>query len=447
MTAPALHAFKDLIARRCGLVFTGPAEDTLAESVARRIAATGAHGPSGYFTQLLGDDAEFHELVALLTINETYFFREAEQLALLTERLIPRLLSQRVGGLPLRILSAGCSTGEEPYSIAIALLERFGDAAGSLCSIIAGDIDHQALARARAATYNAYSFRGVAEDIKQRWFRREGDFLVVDPRVRALVSFQYLNLLSPEPTAAGLDVVFFRNVSIYFDPETRRTIQANLCRRMNDPGFLVVGGSETLANDLGLMTLEEDSGRFYFARTSAAARTPAMPMPHPMPAPVLPVESVLPPPAPTPAPVPEDVAAAVRGLLLDGWQHLQRQAYSEALALAEAALRRDEWSVDACVLLGFVARRRGDPEEALRRFRQAAYARYHCWPVHYYLGEIHRAAGRDEPARRAYRVALQQLTEQPDPDGGLVLPLDLPLADVRLLCAHHGGTAPPTPVR
>lgn len=482
MTAPALHAFKQVIGQRCGLVFAGPAEDTLADAVARRIAATGAHGPSGYFTHLLADEAEFQELVALLTINETYFFREAHHLALLTDRLIPRLLAQRVGGLPLRILSAGCSTGEEPYSIAIALLERFGEAAGSLCSIVAGDIDHQALARARTARYSAYSFRGVAEDVKERWFRRDGDELVVDARARALVSFYPLNLLSRDGPAAlsGLDVVFFRNVSIYFDPPTRRTIQANLHRRMNDPAFLVVGGSETLANDLGLMALEEDGGRFYFAKcgtpaASGPSRAPA-PMPRPTlePAlePALEGGPVSPPPKAvplvSPPPIPDgrveavcallrakryadaaeglaalrhDAPDDVRPMLLEGWRHLQQHAYDEALALAEAALRHDAWSIEACVLLGFVARRQGDPEEALRRFKQAAYARYDCWPVHYYLAETHRTAGRAEPARRSYRIALQQLSEHPDPDGGLLLPLDLPLSEVRLLCAHHGGIA------
>lgn len=133
------------------------------------------------------------------------------------------------------------------------------------------------------------------------------------------------------------------------------------------------------------------------------------------------------------------VGEDVRALLLDGWRLLQQHALSEAQAVAEAALRHDAWSVDAHALLGFAARRRNDADEALSRFKQAAYVRYDCWPLHYYMGELHRAAGRLEPSRRAYRLALQQLTGRPDPDGGLLLPLDLPVGDVRMLCAHHGG--------
>lgn len=493
----SLAAFKDVIARRCGLVFAGPAEATLDEAISRRIAATRVRSRAEYFTMLLGDEGEFQELVALLTINETYFFREPDQFSLLTDRLIPRLLARKQGGLPLRILSAGCSTGEEPYSIAIALLEKFGDSAAGLCSVLACDIDRQVLERARTATYHAYSFRGVPEATRQRWFRATGNDLVVDPRAQALVSFHHANLLEPDfsPELDRLDVVFFRNVSIYFDTETRRTIQSHLRRRLNDPGFLVVGGTETLANDFGLLALEEDCGRFYFAHSKntvtpgpgpglraatpqlglgdgvgtaawlpapGLGMTPAAPVPA---APIIVSPLVL---APTPAPRIEDIREMLRAnrhgeaaaalallraaagedvgvLLLDGWRLLQQHALDEAQAAAEAVLRQDAWSVDAHALLGFAARRRNDSDEALSRFKQAAYVRYDCWPLHYYLGELHRAGGRLEPSRRAYRLALQQLTGRPDPDGGLLLPLDLPLADVRMLCAHHAGGAVAAP--
>lgn len=478
MTDTTLAAFKELVGRRCGLTFAGRAEDSLTRAVAQRTAAHGLPGTSAYYALVLGDTAEFQTLVELLTINETYFFREAEQLALLTDRLLPRLLAGRER--PVRILSAGCSTGEEPYSIAIALLERFGEAAASLFTILAGDIDQPALAHARAARYNAYSFRGVAEERKRRWFRPDGDHLVVDPRARALVSFQSLNLMSPlfPPGFDGLDVVFFRNVSIYFDADTRRMIQTNLMRRMAEPGYLVVASSETLANDFGLMRLEEDGGRFYFARGAGSPPSPlareyrpqaeqvTMAWSMPAAARPIPIPTLLPRGESGPAPLRpltlDDARDLLRGkrweeaatllarlsaetpddsrpMLLDGWRRLQQRAPEAARRLAEQALALDPWSAEAEVLLGFVARQTNDREEALTRFKRAAYNRYDCWPIHYYLGELLRAGGDDPAARRAYRIALHQLTSRPDPDGGLLLPLDLPTAEVRLLCARLSG--------
>jgi chemotaxis protein methyltransferase CheR len=484
MTGLPLTAFKELIGRRCGLAFAGRAEENLAQAVVHRTAARGLSGAAAYYTLLLADAAELQELVQLLTVNETYFFREAEQLALLTDRLMPRLLAAREPGCPVRILSAGCSTGEEPYSIAIALLERFGGAAGSLFTILAGDIDQPALAHAQAARYGAYSFRGVADDLKRRWFERDGELLTVDPRARAMVRFQPLNLIAPEfpPELEQFDVVFFRNVSIYFDADTRRIIQGNLLERMADPAYLVVASSETLANDFGLMPLVEDGGRFYFARgpvpaTALSREVRACPG-HPR-------DAAKPPSPPEQRRI--DVAGRdkpghdakgpdgrqrtatladardlLRGkrygeaaallarlraerpgdagpLLLEGWRHLQQREPAEARRLGEAALERDPWSAEGEVLLGFVARHDHDRDEALRRFKRAAYSRYDCWPVHYYLGELLRAGGDGPAAQRAYRIALHQLTSRPDPDGGLLLPLDLPPAEVRLLCARLSG--------
>lgn len=471
MKDPALHALKALVGQRCGLVLEGTAEATFAGAVGRRMAATRAPGGAEYFTRLLADEAEFNELVTLLTINETYFFREPAHLALLTERLIPRLLGQRGGRLPLRIASVGCSTGEEPYSIAIALLERFGESAGSLVSIIAGDIDQQAVARARKATYSAFSFRGVAPERKRRWFRSSGGDFVLDERVRGLVQFHHLNVLSPRLPAAfdAIDVVFFRNVSIYFDDATRRIIQATLHDHLAEDGFLIVGAAETLANDVGIFSLIEQDGCFLFAKTAAPCRAaPAAAKA------VAPPPRVMPPPPPRPAVAPSapppdltldevrallgdkhyaEAAAAlirlraadpddIRPLLLDAWLHLQQRDLIQAEALAEAALRHDCWSTEARLLLGFVARRKGDLAVALHSFKQAAYARHDCWPVHYYLGDTLRGIGQAEPARRAYRIALQQLSARPDPDGGLLLPLGLPLADVRVLCERHRDCGP-----
>ncbi|MFN3077732.1 MAG: tetratricopeptide repeat protein [Alphaproteobacteria bacterium] len=109
-----------------------------------------------------------------------------------------------------------------------------------------------------------------------------------------------------------------------------------------------------------------------------------------------------------------------------------------AASLAREALERDAWSPEAGVLLGLIAKWNGDGAEAIRCFRQVIYSRPDCWPAHFYLADLIRPED-DAKARREYGIALRQMRANPDPDGGLLLPLNLPLADIRFLCERHGG--------
>ncbi len=482
-----LQPFKDLVAQRCGLTFDEVSEANLLSALHKRMAATGAETTATYFTRLIADEVEFHELVTLLTVNETYFFREPAQLTLLVEGLIPRLMTGRAAGQPIRILSAGCSTGEEPYSIAIALKEKFGDSVGHLVSICAGDIDHRALTTARRGEYGEFSFRALSPNLRDRHFvSTEPRRYVLHEGVRSLVEFHHLNLLSPVYPKAirGFDIVFFRNVSIYFDVDTRRAILANLRAAMTETGILVLGASETLANDLGVFHLVEEGGGFYFAKTPSP--------PEPRPAPKRPVPARLPPAPPrmevarsAAAPVPRrspptvDWAAAVdsvrhllrrkkhqealevvqampaaspadvRSWLLESHVRLQMRQFAEAAALATRAVDHDPWSVDALMLLALVAKWQGDEAAAIDRLKAIVYSKPDCWSAHYTLGTLLQG-GDPAKARRAYATALRQVVANPDPDGGMWLPLDLPVADIRFLCerrcAEFDAAAPVVPI-
>ena len=488
MNSQDLLAFQDLVRRRSGLQLETMAESSLMLAVQKRMAATQADLPSAYYTRVLGDEAEFDELVSLLTINETYFYREPKQLALLTEQILPSLLAKGAA-LPLRIFSAGCSTGEEPYSIAMAILEKFGESANRMVSIAAGDIDQHALRRARHAHYPEYSFRATPPVVRERYFTPlpGGRYRLHEP-VRAMVEFHALNLLaSPLPEKlADFDVIFFRNVSIYFDAATRERIQRTLHAAMRETGYLVLGTAETLANDLGVFQLREVSGSFYFAKGLATSTSPPAPGPvaRPVSRPRLGV-----PPAKTVsvstraipvtslpafaeaalAPVVPAIAAeqveAVRGQLrarqygealtrlaglrqvapedidlqlLESYALLQSRRFAEAARLARQVLERDNWSVDAMMVLGFIAKWEADNITAIGHFKTAVYTRPDCWPAHYYLGGL-LLESEAVKARREYRTALRQLTANPDPDGGLRLPLGLPVADIRFLCERRSA--------
>ncbi len=263
--------FRDFIKARLGLHFGEDADARLGAILDGRVSATETTDIAGYLALTAANPVEFRTLTALLTVNETYFYREPQHLALLTEHLLPTLLANRHldgrTGSPVRILSVGCSTGEEPYSIAIALRERYGDNARQLFELLGGDVDHEAIDRARAGVYTAFSFRALPEELRDRYFSSiNATHRQINAAIHAQVRFVHLNLLDAAypDTIQPQDVIFFRNVSIYFDEPTRRRVLARLKGLLNPCGYLIVGASETLANDFGLMRLHALDGVFLF---------------------------------------------------------------------------------------------------------------------------------------------------------------------------------------
>lgn len=492
-----LQPFKKLIKQRCGLILEGLGEEKLATVLAQRITVTKFASSAEYYLHLQGSRDEFQELVNLLTINETYFFREEEQLRLLTERLVPRLLMQRDDNRPLRILSAGCSSGEEPFSLVMALRDKYGDGVSSLFSFSGGDIDTQALAKARSGHYNEFSFRGVAADIKSRYFDHDGWVYRLKDEIRNQVEFHEMNLLAGEFPGVlhGCDIIFFRNVSIYFDTPTRRVIQQNLASLLKESGYLVIGTAETIANDLGVLSLVEEDGLFYFCKgRQADSELPAAPVfefsrhvasrataprqhrkppeipplqPCPPVAPSLPISEVV-----APAVAPSDPCCSIEevrqlccdkrydeamakiailldrnpddafSLLLKAHIQLNRKEFEQAEISARHVLQTDPWSIDALILLGLSAKWRELIDEAVRWFKQAVYARHECWLARYYLADLYRVGGELDKARREYRGVLQLLSQSTVPDNGIkVLPLGVGHSELRFLCAHQLGKA------
>jgi chemotaxis protein methyltransferase CheR len=479
-----LAPFKRLIKAHCGLLLDGAAEEEkLALSLKQRAAALSIQ-PADYYKRLHDDANEFQELVNLLTINETYFFREPEQIRLLVDRLAPRFLVKHGGSSPVRILSAGCSSGEEPYTLVMALIQKYGESVSSLFSVAGGDIDSAVLNKARDGRYGEFSFRGVPAAVKSEFFDKDGRGYQIKDKVRNLVGFHELNLLAPKssPALSEFDIIFFRNVSIYFDADTRQLIQKNLASLLKEDGLLVIGTAETLANDLGVLPMIEEDGLFYFFKGKPplpdgkasiqvvppqafnALTTPVSPPPLPVfeaaPA-VLPVQI----PAYTP---PVDLAQAraltcdkrydealpyldaflaqtpdhIEASLLKAHVLINRKDFIAAEQQAQQVLANDPWSIDAFIILGLAAKWRQQTEAAISWFKQAAYASHECWPAHYYLADLYRNNGDMELARRAYRAVVQLLSAS-EPDAGIrFVPLSLPAGEVRFLCEHQLAKLP-----
>ncbi|MGH7275032.1 MAG: CheR family methyltransferase [Nitrospiria bacterium] len=195
------------------------------------------------------DQDEFSRLIDLLTIHETYFFREDQQLKAFSDEILPEVLATRAADKSLRIWSAGCSTGEEAYTISMLILENdvFKD---WNIEIFAADISQRVLQSARRGIYSNSSLRVIDPFYLSKYFPKEEQGFRIDDRVKKRVTFLHLNLLDSDKMGLihGLDVIFCRNVIIYFDHQAKKKIITTFFQKLNRGGFLMLGHSESLIN-------------------------------------------------------------------------------------------------------------------------------------------------------------------------------------------------------
>ena len=241
---------RDQIYKRTGMFFADSSKYLIQKRLSPRARELNFDSFQRYFYFLQYDprsEAEFDLIYDLVTTNETYFFREPAQLKAFTEEIVPELLGKR-SLKRIRIWSAGCSSGEEPYSIAM-LLQEGGWFQKASFEIFASDLNQQVLQKARRGIYRENAFRATSPELREKFFRREADgsWKVVD-EIRNRVSFGRLNIYDEGRVSllGHLDVVFCRNVIIYFDDASKRIVVKNFYNRLVDGGYLLLGHSESL---------------------------------------------------------------------------------------------------------------------------------------------------------------------------------------------------------
>ncbi len=244
-----LKLLGDLIQERFGLTFDGVRREILAARLQPRMRELRIDSPRAYYEYLRFHpqrDAEFDRLPALVTNNETYFFRETRQFEILIDHILPE---RRAGSPshPLRVLSAGCSSGEEPYSLAIALHNAGLPPAGKTWEIDARDLNPERIARAREAVYDETSLRACDAEARRRYFTVEGGRFRLKDRYRAGVRFVQSNLLAPGLTLERrYDVILCRNLLIYFCDSAFESLIGLFARSLAPDGYLFLGHSESL---------------------------------------------------------------------------------------------------------------------------------------------------------------------------------------------------------
>ncbi len=467
--------FSRLVSELYGLHFPEKRRNDLEQGVRRAFAAATCQDLGEYYQLLLDPhDGAVHlqRLVNALTIGESHFFRNTGHFDALSTYVLPEIIARRQSLRTLRIWSAGCANGEEPYSLAILLRELLPDVDSWAITIIGTDVNTEALERARTGLYSEWAFREErAKRLRSRYFQPDGKRYRISEQVRRMVTFEQLNLAEDDypsfkTNTTFMDLILCRNVTIYFAPSTTRRVVSQFYDALVDGGWLIVGHSEH-----SLTTYRQFQARSYpnailyqrtgsptilpedwdwLTPTPAAAGAPSLRVP-----PVTPSVEAAPPDfqltALSPPITPESASdvdplahaeelleyghsAQARDLLLDYVAaHPQAAAacallgkacanlgrWDEAIRWCEKATDRDKLLLEAYYTLALVLQHQGKVEEAIRAMKKVVYLNHNSIRGHYGLADLYHHAGKLRQALKSLDNTRRLLNGQP---GSKVVP-------------------------
>lgn len=451
--------FYDYLINHSGLHFERRNLKILERGLAARMAALRIGSYREYFDYLTRhhhDRQELQKLLPFLTVGETYFFRYHAHFDALRKFIATELADQ--GKKRVRLWSAGCSTGEEPYSMAMTVMEALPDWRERDIRIIATDINNRALKQARDGVYGSWAMRVIEQRYLDRYFDKIGKSYLIRDEVKSLVDFSHLNLKTdPFPAPDGefreLDVIFCRNVMIYFSLPTTRQIVEKIAASLVPGGLLFLGHAETLYQISSRFERHSHGGAFYY-REKKGRSIPALPEP-----PAAPTQAAVParekravkPPAVAPAvrkvqaplAVPPPPAADPEGLFQKARTLFEAEEFREAAELLAEVVRQRPDHTGALILQGFIMANAGRFQESLRlcqqalavndllpeayfleglildmtdrlgeaaeEYRKAILLRMEFVMSHYYLGRLYFRLGRETDGARELRNTLKIL--------------------------------------
>ncbi len=253
LSEQAFSRLRDFIYRQTGIYFPDNKKYFLENRLYQRLKALKLKDFDTYVHNIQNGlmNGELQHLINQITVNETFFFRNEAQLEALERGVFPPLLEQarHRPGRVVRIWSAACSTGEEPYTIAILLREKFRHLLADIrLEILATDINSQVIQKAQQGYYREYAVRKIAPEWLQRYFRPHGNFFQIVPEIRRMVHFRQMNLVDrlAMQQIRGMDVIICANVLLYFDERSKRQVVNSLYDSLNPGGYLLLGYSESL---------------------------------------------------------------------------------------------------------------------------------------------------------------------------------------------------------
>jgi chemotaxis protein methyltransferase CheR len=450
-----LEKLTDLIRGRTGLSVSDTKREDVIQAFKNLLVThrlTGLPALFNSLNMLPVTNALWQELIDIITVGETYFFRNPDQFAALRSEVLPALVHARraSGHKYLRVWCAGCATGEEPYSLAIMLHELLPDFQAWQIMLLATDINVTSLERAKRGLYRSWSFRNETPTEIQRWFKRNGETYELDSAIRNMVVFTPLNLVSDiYPSiingVSHLDLILCRNVTIYFDQDTTRQIIGRFYESLTDNGWLIVGHSEPTTTLYQAFTPCNFPNTIFYQKPAHAQRNASAPIgaapsvtrPSPIAA-ALPVRSTevqKEPKAPQTKPLPT----------LALWEQAKAAAdqerWQDALVLLATAEAENKFQPQVFYLRAMVQLHLDDASGAQMSLRQALYCDPQFVLAHYTLGELYQRAGDYKNAARCWKTA-ETLLAPLDPQAHLPFGEDLTVEMLQGLIAFAGKRLP-----
>jgi chemotaxis protein methyltransferase CheR len=464
--------FRDLIRARTGMAFPEKRSLDLERAIRRATAEAGLPSASALYHLVAsspGVSVTFDGLISALNVSETHFFRDAAQIEDLRTSILPELVTRRSRDHRLRLWSAGCSTGEEPYTLAILLRQLVPDLSDWDVLILATDLNGVSLERARRGIYRQWSFRGIPASMLGRHVLRKGDMFEIEPTIRQMVTFERLNLAEPVYPSVStntyeVDLILCRNVLLYFDPAQARAVVGRLWASLAKEGLLLVSRVDaSLPVFEGFPTDRPGTGVFkkpqrgqpegdeHRERPPAALpppdsrvrrlsppsaghrKSPARRKTAPATAPSVSVRSARPQedvPEGGQKAVPADPRAAYEAVL-DAWRSA---GVPEARDLSERALSNNPLDAPLQYLQGLILLEERDLAGALRAFRRSTYADPAFAPGHLGQGTAFARAGHRDRARIALETAARLVADL-DPQGAVFTADGLTAAEILELVA------------
>ena len=429
------NAFKKLIKEKAGLAFDKSLSNLLTDEISTRMQAVGITQTELYYKHVVNDPQEFCKLLNLLTVNETYFFREPAYIKIFSENLIPTLLRQK--NFPIKILSAGCSTGEEPYTLAIALHDKYGQGFRNLFSIYGVDLDSDVILQAQQGCYPQTSFRTMNPKFTAHYFNANEKHYTIKTVIKESVQFQTLNLLAKKfpHHLSDFDIIFYRNVSIYFDENIQKQIFTRLAEILLPSGFLIVSATETLSHDYSMLKLIELDGIFLYHKPAFMEKIRVSPQ--------IPTQNRI--------DRTKQPSLKARAMHTSTNKNLSTANYKKALVFAktkkyqealnmievgpdtkdalalkanilinlnefvaaekicDVLIQKDQLCMEAYFLLGLIAKYKDKSDQAVKKFKECIYLHDTNWLAHYYLADIYKSRGESERAAHQYQIVIKLL--------------------------------------
>ena len=272
LTPELFQRFIDLVYKKTGIKFEENKKYFVERRIIERIEQLGLESFRDYFFMLKysNDSTELQEIINRLTINETYFFRDYPQLQGFAESILPEMIRSKeaAGQRTLKIWSAGCATGEEPYTLAIILMEIIPNFEEWKIQIFGTDINTHVLDMARKGLYNSRSIKDVPFDYLERYFTKRGTMFAINLNVKGMVKYQLLNLSDEKKCGEhqGFDFIFCRNVLIYFDTISRYKVLDSFYHSLRSEGVIYLGHSESVGRITEAFKMKRIKDNIYYSK-------------------------------------------------------------------------------------------------------------------------------------------------------------------------------------